>query len=99
MGVWDVRNHGRPVGRVRRDVPGDEGDWFRRLLGFEPDDLQERVLRSRSRHGILNCTRQWGKSTITAAMAVRQAYSQAESLTLNPVSTGSSAPAPPAAFQ
>jgi len=82
LGVWDVRNHGRPVGRVRRDVPGDEGDWFRRLLGFEPDDLQERVLRSRSRHGILNCTRQWGKSTITAAMAVRQAYSQAESLTL-----------------
>jgi hypothetical protein len=42
---------------------------------------------------------EWGKSTITAAMAVRQAYSQAESLTLNPVSTGSSAPAPPAAFQ
>jgi hypothetical protein len=31
---------------------------------------------------MLNCCRQWGKSTITAAKAVHQAYTEAESLTL-----------------
>jgi hypothetical protein len=40
------------------------------------------VLESRSRRGILNCTRQWGKSTVTAVKAVEQAWSEPESLTL-----------------
>jgi phage FluMu gp28-like protein len=31
---------------------------------------------------VLNCSRQWGKSTITAAKAVHQAYTEAGSLTL-----------------
>jgi hypothetical protein len=34
------------------------------------------------RRGIVNCTRQWGKSTVTAAKAVHRAYSVAGSLTL-----------------
>jgi hypothetical protein len=58
------------------------GDWARRRLGFTPDALQERVLTSVSRRVVMNCTRQWGKSTITAAKAVHQASTVAESLTL-----------------
>jgi hypothetical protein len=51
-------------------------------LGFVPDAWQARVLESGARQGILNCSRQCGKSTVTAIMAVEQAYTQAESLTL-----------------
>src|SRR5580700_8879409 len=61
---------------------GDVADWVREKLGFWPDAAQERVLVSGSHHGILNCTRQWGKSTVTAAKAVHQAYTVDGSLTL-----------------
>jgi hypothetical protein len=54
----------------------------REKLGFEPDAAQERLLASESQRGILNCTRQWGKSRVTAAKAVHQAYTVGESLTL-----------------
>jgi hypothetical protein len=40
------------------------------------------VLRSTSRRGILNCSRQWGKSTVTAAKALHQAWQRPESLVL-----------------
>ncbi len=43
---------------------------FARKAGFEPDEPQVRVLQSEARRGILNCTRQWGKSTVTAAKAL-----------------------------
>jgi len=51
-------------------------------MGFVPDAWQERVLKSRARQGILNCSRQCGKSTVTAVMAVERAHTEAESLTL-----------------
>jgi len=51
-------------------------------MGFAPDAWQARVLGSGARQGILNCSRQCGKSTVTAVMAVERAYTQAESLTL-----------------
>jgi hypothetical protein len=51
-------------------------------LGFVPDAKQKLVLSGEIRRGILNCTRQWGKSTISAAKAVHQAVSVAESLTV-----------------
>lgn len=54
----------------------------RERLGFRPDEWQARVLESRAKRGILNCTRQWGKSTVTAVKAVEQAWSEPESLTL-----------------
>jgi hypothetical protein len=57
-------------------------DFARRKLGFEPDGMQEKVLASRARRGILCCTRQWGKSTVTAAMAVHRAWSRPDSLIL-----------------
>jgi hypothetical protein len=55
--------------------------FARDKLGFQPDAQQELVLRG-GRRGIVNCTRQWGKSTVTAAKAVHRAYSAPGSLTL-----------------
>ncbi len=54
--------------------------WER--LGFEPDLRQREVLESEARRGILNCTRQWGKSTIAAAKAVHRAWMRAGCLVL-----------------
>jgi hypothetical protein len=42
-------------------------------LGFEPDEWQARLLRSRSRQVIMNCGRQVGKSTSVAALALHTA--------------------------
>ena len=47
-----------------------------------PDLAQERVLRSEAKRGILNCCRQWGKSTVAALKAVQRAYSKPRSLIL-----------------
>jgi len=55
--------------------------FARNKLGFTPDEKQELVLRG-GRRGIVNCTRQWGKSTVTAAKAVHRAFTMPESLTL-----------------
>ena len=60
---------------------GDIVTFARERLGFDPDEKQELVLRG-GRRGIVNCTRQWGKSTVTAVKAVHRAYSVAGSLTL-----------------
>lgn len=43
-------------------------------LGFEPDAVQRDLLERGGHRLILNCTRQWGKSTVTAAKAVQTAY-------------------------
>ncbi len=50
-------------------------------LGFIADAAQERVLRG-ARRGIVNCTRQWGKSTVLAAKAVHRAETRAGCLVL-----------------
>jgi hypothetical protein len=51
-------------------------EFVRKRLQFEPDERQIEVLQSGAKRGILNCTRQWGKSTIAAAMAVHRAYTR-----------------------
>ena len=56
--------------------------FARERLGFEPDVTQARVLNAQANRGILNCTRQWGKSTITAILAVHRAYFTRESLVI-----------------
>src|SRR5260370_25629685 len=61
--------------------PIDAVAFAREELGFTPDEKQELVLRG-GRRGIVNCTRQWGKSTVTAAKAVHRACSVPGSLTL-----------------
>lgn len=49
-------------------------------IGFVPDDKQRAVLESKAKRGILNCSRQWGKSTVTAIKAVHRAVRQAGAL-------------------
>jgi hypothetical protein len=58
----------------------DAAEFARKRLQFEPDERQSEVLRSTAKRGILNCTRQWGKSTVAAAKAVHRAFTQAKSL-------------------
>lgn len=56
--------------------------FAREMLGFEPDAIQKVVLDRAILRGILNCTRQWGKSTVMAVKALHQAYCYPETLTL-----------------
>ena len=51
---------------------GDAVAFAREKLGFNPDEKQVAMLRGGKR-GILNCSRQWGKSTVAAAKAVHRA--------------------------
>ncbi len=55
-------------------------EWVRKNLGFEPDEHQAKVLSPEIRRGLLNCARQWGKSTIAAAKALHQALTVEGSL-------------------
>jgi len=49
------------------------------LVGFAPDALQERLLFCEEKQVILNCSRQWGKSSVTALRAAMVATRKAES--------------------
>jgi hypothetical protein len=78
---WPVGPRGIPV--KRKPAPETDPVEFARVrLGFEPDERQAEVLRSEAKQGILNCTRQWGKSTVSAAKAVHRAYTRPKSLVL-----------------
>ena len=48
-------------------------EFVRSQFGFEPDARQVEVLESTAKQGILNCSRQWGKSTVSAAKALYRA--------------------------
>src|ERR1700733_13065263 len=71
--LWTYGEQG-PAGRgpVRSEpapVP-NVVEFARSRLGFEPDAIQEALLRSGVSRGVVNCTRQWGKSKVAAGMAV-----------------------------
>ena len=51
-------------------------------LGFQPDPWQARLLRSSRRHVLLNCSRQSGKTTSTAVVALHRAFHVPGSLVL-----------------
>lgn len=53
-----------------------------RQVGLEPDPWQADFLRSGGRRALLNCSRQSGKSTVTALLAVHTATYQRGSLVL-----------------
>jgi hypothetical protein len=57
-------------------------EFARKRLQFEPDARQREVLASEAKRGILNCTRQWGKSTVAAAKAVHRAYTKEKCVVL-----------------
>jgi hypothetical protein len=56
--------------------------FVREAVGFEPDAAQEKVLSAQARRAILCCSRQWGKSTVTALLALHRAVTQEGSLIL-----------------
>jgi Terminase large subunit, T4likevirus-type, N-terminal len=60
----------------------DIAAFARESLAFEPDPLQVRALNPLIRRGLLNCCRQWGKSTTVAVRAVHHALAQPKSLTV-----------------
>ena len=57
----------------------DAAAWAREHLNFHPNCKQQQVLATNTRRGILNCTRQWGKSTTCAIKAVHYAHFHPES--------------------
>ena len=72
---------------LRKAAPKEEDlscavTFARERLGFEPDAVQAAVLGSTAKRGILNCARQWGKSTVVAAKEVHRAYTQKGCLVL-----------------
>src|SRR5262245_1068528 len=61
---------------IASEPPRDIINWVRDHLDFTPDPRQAEVLASDTNRLILCCTRQWGKSTITALKALHLALSQ-----------------------
>jgi hypothetical protein len=71
----------RAVRAVKRAPAAiDPVEFARTRLKFEPDEVQCEILRSTARRGILNCTRQWGKTTVSAAKAIFRAFTESGSL-------------------
>ena len=48
-------------------------EFARQMLGFQPDEKQRQILDSTASQGLLNCCRQWGKSTVMAVKAIYHA--------------------------
>ena len=55
-------------------LSNNAADFGRQTLGFSPDEAQAQLLAARQRYVLLNCHRQWGKTTVTAIRAVYQAH-------------------------
>jgi hypothetical protein len=60
----------------------DRAAFAHEALGLVPDDWQRRVLRSDRHRILLNCSRQSGKSTVAAVLALHQAIYFPSSLVL-----------------
>ena len=80
-GVFFEKERDRAAELTPRES-ADVVEFVRKRFGIEPDEKQAEVLRSTAKRGILNCSRQWGKSTVSAAKAVHRAYTQERSLVL-----------------
>lgn len=73
--------HARTKGETELGIP-DDPLAFAGQLGIEPDPWQRDLLTSTDKHVILNCSRQSGKSTIVAILALHYALVHLESLVL-----------------
>ena len=60
----------------------DPAYFARHILAFTPDPRQKRVLQSSAHRMILNCTRQWGKSTVCGIKALHLALFTGETLVI-----------------
>ena len=83
--MWFESNF-KQKAQARRPVPRgcahNTSGWVGDTLGFSADERQRTVLDSSAKRGILNCSRQWGKSTVVAAKAVHRAFIEEKSLVL-----------------
>jgi hypothetical protein len=70
------------VNSCKARAPVDVLSFVRSRLGFFPDLRQAEILESTASQGILNCSRQWGKSTVSVAKALHRAYSMPGCLVL-----------------
>ena len=68
--------------RVLAALTFDAAEFARRFLGWTPDPKQALVLSSHSRRVIMNCARQWGKSTVAATKIVHVALTRPGSTVL-----------------
>lgn len=91
MNYWNTRAPNRtpqhpPLGaNSERDggpLPSDPVEWAQTALNFTPDPVQAAILRSQAKRLMLCCTRQFGKSTITAIKALHHAWTRPNSLVL-----------------
>ena len=57
-------------------------EFFRERLKFFPDEAQQEVIAALGENIILNCTRQWGKTSLIAGMLYYEALSKPETLYL-----------------
>jgi hypothetical protein len=67
---------------VPETAPLDAAGFAELLLGRDLDPKQIETLRSEASRAILNCSRQWGKSTMAAVKAVYRAHSRPGALVL-----------------
>ena len=67
---------------AQTELSTDAVAWAREVLGFIADEKQQQVLAATGTRGILNCTRQWGKSTTCAIKAVHYAHFHPDSLVI-----------------
>jgi hypothetical protein len=75
--VWTLkRQPKRKTNRVPVPHAEDVIGFVTQRLRFEPDERQRELLESVAKRGILNCSRQWGKSTVAAIKAVHRAFSR-----------------------
>ena len=84
MGFWRFESHPTPPTPATLNAPTlpDPVAWARSSFNFDPDPRQAEVLRCTSSNAILCCSRQWGKSTITAIKALHHAWFHPGSLIL-----------------
>jgi len=68
--------------RVTGEVSLNAAEFAESKLHFRPDPLQAEVLNAASPRLLLCCSRQWGKSTVTAAKALHFAAVRPKSTTL-----------------
>ncbi len=80
---WEPKDRVAPK-RTNEPEATDEAEsvveFARSRLEFFPDGRQMELLRAGVKRGMVNCTRQWGKSTVAAVMAVHRAFFEPKSL-------------------
>jgi len=62
--------------------PAEVMEFFTERLGMEPEERQVEVLRCAGKRVIVNCSRQWGKSTLAAGKALHRAVAEPGCLVL-----------------